>query len=188
MAEEVTEPQAGAVISRAEHYKVVSEETRAFSERRERANQWYASLITLVLGGQGYLLVTFQAADVASAVYTISLGMLGILLAALWRVALGSYASILDNRYFLLRKWERAWFPPEHRVYLSESALYNQKIGAEDAPLFADYRGRKFVSVSNSYLTLPALTRLLFIAIIVYRLVSLAWAYAPQFFPAVFPR
>jgi hypothetical protein len=186
MAEEVIQPQADNGISRAEHYKLVSEETRAIGERRERANQWYASLITLVVAAEGYLLITFHAADVASAIFIVSLGILGIFLARLWRVALQSYASVLDNRYFLLRKWERAWFPPEHRMYLSESVLFDQSKGTDDAPLFADYHGKKFVSVSNSYYTFTALTQWLFSAIIVYRLFSLGWAYAPHFFPTLF--
>jgi hypothetical protein len=52
----------GNTISRAEHYKLVVEDSRAITEERTRINQWFVSLLTLILGAQGYLLIHFRAA------------------------------------------------------------------------------------------------------------------------------
>ncbi len=158
---EDTTENKGDVISLAEHYKLVVQETREIAEARDASNQWFGSLVILVLTAQGYLLITFPGKDPTSAVYVIGLGLIGLLITLIWFGTVSRYTAFLAYRYLKLREWETG-FPPKQQFYTTEA---NEQRSV------------------SPFKVLTTLCALLFASVIVIRCVTLFIALGPQAIP-----
>lgn len=122
-------------------YQLVSQDARALREQRDRVSTMFLSVITLILGAQGYLLVSNKDGDPRSMVLIWVIALFGGWLCLIWRRAIRSFKELLNFRYYALKRWESDAFAQELSYFVAEEVLYH----AHDAnavsaiPLGADY-------------------------------------------------
>ena len=81
-------------LARDEHYRLLIEDARSLRISRENINDRFIGLTTLMLGAQGYLLVTFPRDDNASTFYIIGIAVAGIFLCSIWSRVLNGYKQL----------------------------------------------------------------------------------------------
>jgi hypothetical protein len=111
-------------LSKEEHYRLLIEDARSLRLSRENINDLFIGLTTLLLGAQGYLLISFQQTDAASTFYIIGIALAGLFVCSIWSRVLAGYKQLLNYRYLVLKFWEDRWFSKEQQFYVSEDALY----------------------------------------------------------------
>ncbi len=153
-------PAATAEPGFFKQYHLLSQDARALSERRDRVSSMFLSVITLILGAQGYLLVSNKDSDLRSAVLIWVATLFGTWICLTWRRAIASFKELLNFRYYALKRWESDAFTRELSYYIAEDVLYH----AHDAeappaiPLAADYvkmRRDRIPFFSDTYGRLP---------------------------------
>jgi len=169
-------------LARDEHYRLLIEDARSLRLSRENINDLFIGLTTLMLGAQGYLLVTFPRGDDTSTFYIIGIGVAGIFLCSIWSRVLNGYKQLLNYRYLVLKYWEDHWFAKEQQFYVSEDALYETdhtkwpKTPITEEVSKAFTRIRPFVDV---YRVLPRYARLALVSVALIRPALLLVAYIP---------
>ncbi len=160
-----------------EHYKLLIEDARALGDRRETINNLFVSLVSLVAGGQGYILIAFPGQGVGLVVIAIAT-LFGIRLCSIWRNALKRYDVLLALRYDVLRIWEQEpAFPPMQKFYTLEDALYSATPHAS-VLLHAVFQGKPFPKMSSFvslYVELPRVARLIFFALLFVQSMVVLW-------------
>lgn len=196
--------QVGSATTRLiSHYELLIEDARALGERRERLNQLFLGVITLAVGAQAYLLVTYKDSDVRSTLLIVIVGLFGLSLTRIWQQQLRVIGFLLKFRYAVLKDWEEVAFPPEQRYYNAEDVLYSGTIQAltgtnavESTSSDAHALNRvaqKFVAMNETipnsvdiYRALPVISSLIFLTFILIRLCFLALTYVfPHGGPAI---
>jgi hypothetical protein len=172
---------ADDVISRSEHCKLVIEDTRAIIQARESMNQWFVSLITLILGAQTFLPITFNSTDITSALYILGVALLGFFITAIWRRGLRTHLLLLNFRYTALKHWEMEWFPPDHRFYAAEDQLYDGSVDGSSVAKDFHRVVRRNETPVDVYTVLPVWCRLIMFGIVLIRFIALIVALAPQY-------
>jgi hypothetical protein len=157
-----------------EHYKLLIEDARGLGDRRETLNDLFLGLITLILGAQGYLMITTKDSDLRATIYIIAVGAFGYRLAWVWAKVLESYKALLNFRYHVLKEWERA-LPENQRYYISEDALYDAKLRSDPpTTLVSSYLAelRNIHPFVNVYKALPSMARIAYVLLVAVRLVE----------------
>src|SRR5690242_15208650 len=94
-----------------EQYAILIEDIRALSDRRETLNNLFVGIISLLAGGQAYVLISL-AGNTEGLVVALLATIFGLRLCRVWAHALGIYSVLLDVRYETLKIWERDYeFP-----------------------------------------------------------------------------
>lgn len=142
------------------HYRLLSQDARALSDRRDRVSTMFLSVITLVLGAQGYLLVSNKDSDLRSTVLIWIATLFGTWICVTWRRAIASFKELLNFRYYALKRWESDAFAQELSYYIAEDVLYHahDASAAPAVPLAADYvkmRRDRIPFFSDTYSRLP---------------------------------
>jgi hypothetical protein len=137
-----------------------AEDARALSDRRDRVSSIFLSILSLMLGAQGYLLVTNRDSDIRSTALIWIIALFGSWLCQTWRRAILSFKELLNFRYYALKHWEGELFPDDERYYVAEEVLYHvHEAGATPASgLAAEYvkERRKLIPFfSDTYSRLP---------------------------------
>lgn len=114
--------------SPAEHYRLVIEDARSLGQRREHINDMFLGVLTLALGAQAYLFITYKDDDIRSTLLIVVIGLFGARLCSIWGKVLANYAALLRFRYIVLKTWETEVFPPDQRYYLAEDVVYDQRL------------------------------------------------------------
>lgn len=154
------------------HYKLLVDDARALAERRDRVTSIFLSVVTLTLGAQGYLLVTYKDLDIRSTVIICVAALFGTWVCLTWRQTIRSFKELLNFRYFMLKQWERESFPEDERYYIAEDVLYHvrEKGTIEIPQLAAEYvKHRKIPFFSDTYRRLPTAAILAFWGIVLIR-------------------
>ena len=144
------------------HYRLLVEDARALSDRRDRVTTIFLSVITLTLGAQGYLLATTKDGEVRATILVWAIAFFGTWLCLTWRRALLTFKELLNFRYFTLKQWEGLEFPDDEQYYVAEDVLYHvhEKTEMPLPPLADEYvrqRGKKLIPYfSDTYRRLPA--------------------------------
>lgn len=160
MANDAPKAESGTIMSRADHDQLLVEDVRALGDRRDRANQWFLSLVTLLLSAQGYLLVIYGAGEVTSTAYSVMLGLVGLYIVRMWVNALQTFKALLNLRYTILKIWEHQWFPNEHPVHVAEDALYGGFVPDDTSSLassIASTLGANIRGQASHYDRMPSL-------------------------------
>src|SRR5262249_54217138 len=69
-------------------YQLLVEDARALGDRRDRVSSSFLSIITLILGAQGYLLITGKESDIRTTLLIWILAIFGVWLCLTWRQAI----------------------------------------------------------------------------------------------------
>src|SRR5579884_3357051 len=112
-------PEKSAVPPLKKQYQLVIEDARALGQRRDTLTTMFLSVITLILGAQGYLLLQSEDKVPGDTVMIVALMFFGLVLCRQWLQSLKSYDTILNYRYETLKRWEQA-FPEQQRFYTRE--------------------------------------------------------------------
>ncbi|HEY7983496.1 MAG TPA: hypothetical protein VID73_04970 [Ktedonobacterales bacterium] len=166
---------ARADESLLEHYHLLVDDARELAERRDRVSSLFLSLITLILGAQGYLMVQGRN-DGTTFVLIWLAAIFGAWLCLIWRRAILSFKELLNFRYFILKRWEQQGFTEDLRYYVAEDVLYHpHEPGVAIPPLAAEYvRRRKVPFFSDTYSRLPLAGVLALAGIALVRTVTFA--------------
>lgn len=190
----VTQPitEAGDALSIAEHYKLVVEDARALGDRRETINNLFVSIISLIAGGQGYVLVMFPGTGVGLAVIVIAT-LFGLSLCSVWNSALLSYKELLDIRYVTLKSWEEKYnFPSIQQFYTTEAVFYGD-VSSPPTELLKEISKKdsigKVSSFVSMYVALPLMARRIFFTLSFAQSITILWPViarmAAQALPAI---
>jgi hypothetical protein len=118
----------GPFPSPAKHYQLVIEDARSLGQRREHINDMFLGVLTLALGAQAYLFITYKDDDIRSTLLIVVIGLFSTRLCSIWGKVLANYAALLRFRYIVLKTWETEMFPPDQRYYLAEDIVYDQRL------------------------------------------------------------
>src|SRR5258706_8620961 len=149
-----------------EQYMTLIEDIRALRDRRETLNNLFCGIISLLAGGQAYLLIS-QAGNIEGLIVAILATVFGVRLCKVWVDALGTYSLLLDMRYETLKIWERHYkFPSLRKYYVSEDLIYGDLKEPTDLsteikkiePALVG-RAKQFTSM---YVSLPRVARFVF--------------------------
>ncbi|HEV2237631.1 MAG TPA: hypothetical protein VGR57_13300 [Ktedonobacterales bacterium] len=164
---------AGTDGSLLEHYHLLVDDARELAERRDRVSSLFLSLITLILGAQGYLMAQGRN-DGTTFVLIWLAAVFGAWLCQIWRRAILSFKELLNFRYFIIKRWEQQGFAEDLRYYVAEDVLYHPQEQGVDVPrLAAEYvRRRKVPLFSDTYSRLPLAGVLALVGIALVRTVT----------------
>jgi hypothetical protein len=168
--------------ARDEHYRLLIEDTRALRVNRENINDLFIGLTTLMLGAQGYLVVTFSRDDSASTFYIVGIAVAGIFICSVWSKVLSGYKQLLNYRYLVLKYWEDHWFAKEQQFYVSEDALYEKDHDKWPKTPIADEVSKSFKRIQpfvDVYTVLPRYARMALILVALIRPALFLVGYIP---------
>lgn len=164
-----------AVPSPADHYKLLVEDARALGDRREAINNLFVGAISLVAGGQSYILIAMPT-RIEGLIVTLLATAFGLRLCTVWQNVLSTYKALLDFRFHTLKLWEEHYhFPSIQRYYLSEDILYGPLSTPTElaSSVPAKWIGRAGTFV-NMYVALPKTARRVFFTLAGLQLVLFA--------------
>lgn len=185
---EGSSPEHSPVIpAPGDHYKLLVEDARALGDRREAINNLFVGAISLLAGGQAYLLVAMPT-RIEGLIVTLLATAFGLRLCTVWQSVLGTYKALLDFRFHTLKLWEAHYdFPSIRRYYVSEDILYGPLSASTDLSnsVPAKWVGKAGTFV-NMYVALPKTARRVFVTLAFLQILVFAGSLTlPHVWPAI---
>lgn len=87
-------------------YKLIVDDTNELGNRRQTVDTVYESIVTLVLGADGYIAALGQFQGVVPIAATAAIGVVGIIFTTHWRNTVDKLKRVLNLRYEYLRHME----------------------------------------------------------------------------------
>src|SRR6476619_5611151 len=87
-------------------YKTAIEDVNELNRRRLDADNLYVGIVTLILTGEAYLVVTSQFDSWLPVIATAAASLVGLAIVRRWSQGVVEIGKILDKRYQYLRKIE----------------------------------------------------------------------------------
>lgn len=175
------------VPSPGDHYRLLVEDARALGDRREAINNLFVGAISLLAGGQAYILVAMSS-SIEGLIVTLLATAFGLRLCRVWQNVLGTYKALLDFRFHTLKLWEAHYdFPSIRRYYVSEDILYGPLNSPTElsSSVPEKWIGRAGTFV-NMYVVLPKTARRVFLTLAVLQLALFTGSLAmPKVWPVI---
>jgi hypothetical protein len=173
-----------------EHYRLLLDDVHVLAGRRETINDLFLGIVTLVLGAEAYLFVNTSDGDVRTMCLIVAASIYGLLFCRIWRRSLENYSALLSFRFFVLKQWEREWFPEEQRYYTAEDVLYDAKLRQHPSTTLGEayvkqLGGRRIPPFVNIYRFLPAMASVALTVIAVVRVLLLVSYLAAHHVPVI---
>jgi hypothetical protein len=173
-----------------EHYKLLLDDVHVLAGRRETINDLFLGIVTLVLGAEAYLFINASDGDIRTMVLIVAASIYGLLFCRIWRRTLENYSALLSFRFFVLKEWERDWFPEEQRYYTAEDILYDAKLRQHPPTKLGDayvkqLGGRRIPPFVNVYRLLPTMASIALATIAAVRILLLVSYYAVRHLPLI---
>lgn len=149
-------------------YKLIVDDTNQLGNRRQTVDTVYESIVTLVLGADGYVAATGQFRGWLPIVATTAIGLVGIIFTAHWRGTVDKLKQVLNLRYQYLRDMES-----DSNLTTIRAQVYTEEWQAIYAKRHSTRRKR------GSSRTLQSIFRGIFIAIPVVQIVLTVLAALP---------
>jgi hypothetical protein len=171
-----------------EHYKLLLDDVHVLAGRRETINDLFLGIVTLVLGAEAYLFISAGDGDVRTTALIVAASIYGLLFCRIWRRALENYSALLSFRFFVLKEWERDWFPEEQRYYTAEDVLYDETLRQHPptklgVAFVKQLGGRRIPPFVNVYRLLPTMASVALATITAVRVLLLVSHYAIRQLP-----
>lgn len=87
-------------------YKLIVDDTNQLGNRRQTVDTVYESIVTLVLGAEGYVAAIWLFRGLLPILATIAISIVGIIFTVHWRGTVDKLKQVLNLRYQYLREME----------------------------------------------------------------------------------
>jgi hypothetical protein len=103
-------------------YKTLLEEANHLAERKDRLDSLYVSLLTVILGGDGYVALISQFSNWIFVIVTFGILGVGLAIANRWQEGIKDINATLNFRYLWIRELEAdpKFFLPGVRYFTDE--------------------------------------------------------------------
>lgn len=175
-----------------DQYKAVLEDAQSLGNRRDTINSLFVGTVSLVAGGEGYILIALAGTGTGLLVM-LAATIFGVGLCRIWADALGSYQALLKFRYETLKVWEEKYdFPSLLKFYTSEEMLYGERGKPPIQPTeLTDSVAASLLGsarfFSDMYVDLPKLARRILIALVALQMIALLGRIFLPILPVIVP-